>query len=124
MGTNGHRVFGRGMDLGAFTRKTVRVEIPETDCVVILRELSSSEVAGMEKNKDIPHQLALMIVDEQGQRIFQTEEEIQNLGENMGFSTAILLMKEGAKLNGISKEALDDAIKNSAASLRADSASV
>lgn len=111
-GQNGHRIFSRGMKLSG-KRKTVKVYVEDLDCDVILKQLSIAQMA--EITEDVTLQLATMIVDEAGERIYVTDEEILELKE-LSHATAKLLIMEAAKLNGVSKEAMETALKNSAAS--------
>lgn len=104
----------------ASMRRTVQVEIADPSCTVILKELSVSQLATLDN--DIPKQLALMIVDEAGERIYTTEEDIRNLRE-MSAAMSTRLMVEAARLNGISQAALDESIKNLLAVPNGDSVS-
>lgn len=105
---NGNGILGRGMNLAA-KRKTVKVEVKELGCSVILRELSISQLNSIDT--DLTKQLAMTIVDENGTRVFTSEEDIKELSE-MSASVATFLIKEAAKLNGATKEAIDNALKN------------
>lgn len=112
------KILSRGVNLGA-ARKTMLVEVPELDCTVILRELSISQISNIDK--DITQQLALMIVDEQGQRVYTSPEDLANLAE-LSASVSTRLLTAAAKLNGISQAAVDESIKNLLASPSTDSA--
>lgn len=112
MSENGN-ILNRTMNLGAL-RKTITVEVAELGCSVILRQLSVAQLASL--SSDLTQQLALTIVDEQGQRIYTTAEDIQALSE-MSATAASLLIEQATALNGVSKEAVDQALKNSVASL-------
>jgi len=106
-------ILTRQTDLGA-KRKTVRVDVPDLGCSVILRELSIGQLKGIEN--DLPAQLALMIIGEDGKRIYNSIEDVKALSE-LSAAAGTFLMKEAARLNGISQEAMDAALKNSPASL-------
>lgn len=112
------KILSRGVNLGA-ARKTMLVEVPELECTVILRELSISQISNIDK--DITQQLALMIVDEQGQRVYTSAEDLANLAE-LSASVSTRLLTAAAKLNGISQAAVDESIKNLLASPSTDSA--
>lgn len=115
-----NKTLTRGVNLGA-ARKTVKVDAPELDCEIILRELSVAQITAIDK--DVIKQLALMIVDETGQRIFTTDEDMANLAE-LSASVSTRLLMAAAKLNGIGQAAMDESIKNLLASPSADSESV
>lgn len=93
----------------AVKRKTVTVEVPELECSVILRELSYGQLKQIDD--DVAKQLSLMIVDESGERVFSTDEEIAQINE-FSAATVTLLIQSAAQLNGISKAAVDEAVKN------------
>lgn len=106
----------RGFKFAA-KRKTVVVEVPELECKIILKALSIGQLEQLDN--DITNQLALMIVDEQGERIYTTEAEIAELRE-MDSQIALLLINEASTLNGATAQAVDEALKNSAASRNGD----
>jgi hypothetical protein len=116
---NGSRLIGRDFNF-ASNRKTIVVDCPELECSFRLRALSIGQARAM--TNDSIKQLALMIVDEDNQLIFTTDEDLENLAE-MPASVANLLAEAAAKLNGVSKEAMEEARKNLQASQKADSAS-
>lgn len=93
--------------------RTVPVEIEHPECTVLLRELTVSQLSLLDN--DIPKQLAMMIVDETGTRIFTTAEDIENLRQmNAGMSTRLMIA--AAKLNGVGQAAVDETVKNLLAS--------
>ena len=103
-----NKILSRDLSLAA-ARKTITVEIPELECAVILRELSLAQLSKLDN--DTVHQLAMMIVDENGERLYTTDEDLANLAEmSAGVSTRLLVA--AAKLNGISQTAVDESIKN------------
>lgn len=120
MSENGNRTFSRGMILPS--RKTATVELPEAGCSVILRQISTAEWLELGPNDGIK-QLAYSIVDEQGQRIFTTDDDLQALADlpSMIGKPLILAMID---LNGASKEAAEAISKNSEAGQSIASASV
>jgi len=94
--------------------RTERVECPELDGAFILRELTAAQALDMKGASPIA-QLALMIVDENGDRIFTTPEDIENLS-NLSITITNRLLLVASRLNGIGQAAVDDAIKNLLAS--------
>jgi hypothetical protein len=101
-------IIGRELRL-ASARKTVTVDIPELECAVILKELSIAQLGNLDN--DTVKQLAMMIVDEQGNRIYTSEEDLANLAE-LSASVSTRLLVAAAKLNGISQSAVDESVKN------------
>jgi hypothetical protein len=112
-------ILGRGQKL-ASKRKTITVEIPELECSVILRELSWKGVVDSEG--DLSKRLALMIVDETGELVYQTPEEIESLADISAAAYARLIMEAG-KLNKSTADAVEGMAKNSQASPDGSSAS-
>lgn len=102
----------RGFNFAA-KRKTKTVDVPELDCKIILRALSIGQLDELEN--DITKQLALMIVDENGKRLYCTNEEIDELRE-IDSQIALRLIKEASELNGATAQAVEEALKNSEAS--------
>lgn len=101
----------RSMSL-AHKRKTVTVECPEWDCKVILRELSHGQMR--ELNPDPVLQLSLMIVDDEGNRVYKSDDDIAELRE-MSWLLLRRLIEAAADLNGISQAAVDETTKKSQA---------
>jgi hypothetical protein len=95
--------------------RTEEVDCPELGGAVLLRELTLGQLKHIAEADPAQH-LALMIVDETGARIFNSEEAVAELGQQLSAAVATRLMTAAAKLNGISQEAIDNAAKNSAAS--------
>lgn len=113
-------ILGRSINFAA-ARKTVRVECPELEGTFILRALSIAQLKEVDTS-DVAQQFALMIVDESGARVFTSEEDIQNLREmSAGLSTR--LQEAAMELNGWSKQAVEEAKKNSQATQSTGSAS-
>jgi hypothetical protein len=115
------RILGREAFLAAKLR-TEEVECPELGGAVLLRELTIGQLKQLNPNDPTQH-LALMIVDEGGSRIFHSEADVRQLGTVLSAAVAKRLMTAAAKLNGIDQASIDEAVKNSAASLNGDSAS-
>jgi hypothetical protein len=90
--------------------RTEAVELPELDCVVILRQLNAGQSLSLEKHDLIP-MLAMMIIDENGNRVFTTPAHLENLG-NMSAQTFGRLIEVAARLNGATQEALETTVKN------------
>lgn len=105
----------------AASRKTVDVDCPELGGSITLRQLSIAQLKLIDKD-NLPGQLAQMIVDENGERVYTTPEDEENLAQ-MSSLLMTRLMTAAAKLNGISQAALDEAVKNLQASPSTDSAS-
>lgn len=101
-------IFNRDILL-ASSRKTVKVDVPELDCEIILKELSVAQLNSIDK--DATKQLAMMIVDAEGNRVFETEEDVRALSE-LSATIFMRLMTAAAKLNGIGQAAIDESIKN------------
>jgi len=114
------RYLSRGFDF-ASKRKIKIVDVPELECKVILKKLSIGQLDELEN--DITKQLALMIVDEHGDRIYVTPDEIAILRE-MESEVAMRLLKEASTLNGATAEAVEEAVKNYEASRNGDSVTV
>jgi hypothetical protein len=96
-------------------RKTKTVDIPEWGCAVILRELSIAEAQQLLTDpamRDPARQLALSIVDENGQRLFTSDDDIANLAR-MSSTVAARLIEQATELNGFSAAAVEAAKKNS-----------
>lgn len=115
--SNGHALIGRDFNFAA-RRKTIEIYIPELEKTFRLRALKTGQ--GLELPRDTVRLLALMIVDANNQLIFTSEEDIQNLSE-MDINIGLRLIQAAQDLNGISKEAQEAMLKNSNASLSADS---
>lgn len=109
----------------ASKRKTVTVEVPELEGSFILRALSLAQLDSLKEGEanNTAKLLAMAIVDEQGQRLYTTEEDIANLSE-MSVSVMQLLSNAATTLNGISKEAVEEASKKSKAGQNSASDSV
>jgi hypothetical protein len=103
---------GKGADLRAF-RKTTTVEFPELDLSIRLRELSAGEIQHIGTSAADVAWLAAMIVDEHGELVFVDDPK-----DALNLSPSVLkqLVAAALKLNGISKEAADEALKNLQAS--------
>lgn len=102
-------ILSRVVNLAA-KRKTVTVELPELGVSVILKELSAGQIRSIEK--DIVQQLAMSIVDEAGERIYVSEDDIRALAE-MPIHSANILAEHFMELNGVGQDAADAALKNS-----------
>lgn len=108
MSENGKIILGREGILAA-KRKTQAVEVPELGGAVLLQQLSYRQIENI--SRDAIEQLALTIVDEEGNRLFATKEEVDSLRDLS--STAITqLMSAATRLNGVSQAAIDETIKN------------
>lgn len=118
MSNNGHKIFGRGMSPASLSR-TFKIDVPGTDYCVMVRELSAAELEGLPQ--DIYAQLAMLIVDETGERVF-TDPQDATLKQ---FSYGVMrhIITEATRLNGATAEAIDAALKNSAADLSTASVS-
>lgn len=117
---NGKPVLHRNIDFHAL-RKTKTVHPPGLDYSVILRKISVAEWLSL--GNDGVQQLAYSIVDEQGARIFTSDEDMKNLAE-MPADVGKFLIFEMMELNGISKTAVDESLKNSEAGRNTAFASV
>jgi len=98
----------RSMNL-AQRRRTVTVEASEWDVQIRLRELAAGQLR--ELDQDVSKQLSLMIVDDAGNRIYQTEEDVAELRE-MPALLQQRLLEAAAKLNGLGSAATEETIKN------------
>jgi len=98
----------RSMNL-AQRRRTVTVEAPEWDVQIRLRELAAGQLR--ELDQDVSKQLSLMIVDDAGTRIYQTDEDVAELRE-MPALLQQRLLEAAAKLNGLGSAATEETIKN------------
>lgn len=121
-GNNGH---GGGRTNFAAMRRSTTVDIPEYGCVFRLRALSVSQLMQLKGDTDnIPKLLACMLIDESGNQIYSTSDsDLAELGE-MSLSAMKLLVDAAGTLNGTTKEATEQALKNSVASVSTDSGSV
>lgn len=122
MSHNGHSTLGR-IDFAA-QRRIVTVEIPELQGSFRLRQLSVSHLNTV--STDAPDRLsrllALAIVDDNGEQIYKSEEDIANLKE-MSISIFNPLIDAYNDLMGFSQKKVDDTTKKSEASLNTASAS-
>jgi hypothetical protein len=112
--------------LGAKDLKTIDVSIPEWGGDIRLRTMKAWERDQFEdsmfKGKGKNRQenlanlrarfLALIIIDDQGNRIFNTPQEVQQLG-NKSAGALDKLFSEGRKLNGMSEGDVEELAKNS-----------
>ncbi len=115
MSTNGHSK----IDFSA-RRAVSTVEVPELETTFTLRALSRKQLDGLKgEDNTTSNLLAASIVDPSTLQPIYTAEE---LGE-MSITASALLADALGKLNGFSKEAIDDAAKKSAASLSTASVS-
>lgn len=90
-------------------RRTAIVEAPEWECQIRLRELSAGQLR--ELDADVSKQLSLMIIDDNGERVYKTDEDIAELRE-MPAAMQERLLKTAAKLNGLDAASTDETIKN------------
>lgn len=107
----------------AAARKTVDVEAPEG--LIRLRALSVAQLQSLsgEEAFNVAKQLAMAIVDpETGQRIYTTDEDLDNLKE-MSVTTSKLLIDALNDLHGVSPAAVEATVKNYAAGKNGASAS-
>jgi hypothetical protein len=105
-------------------RKTTTVELPDLGVPVILRALKYGEVKDV-ITADVPRYLELMLprmlVDSEGNRLFTDDERFEL--EELSIEDFGTLMQAAGKLNGFTKEVVEDTIKNSQAVLSIASAS-
>jgi hypothetical protein len=106
--SNGRAVLGRGVDLTQL-RRVVKIDIPGLPWSVYIRELSVNEFENLPTT--VEEQLALILVNEDGERLYQTPEEQQSL-KNISLGVTRFLLSEGMKVNGATAEMVDSAIKN------------
>ncbi len=100
----------------AAARNIIKVEVPELGGSFNLRALSIAQMNIVKQSdNDAAKHLALVIVDDQGQQMYQTAEEIANLSE-MSYSAMKILVDAMNEQNGFNAAALEAAAKNSAAS--------
>lgn len=118
MSNNGHKVFGRGMSPAVMSR-TFTIDIPGTDYSVKVRELSADELDALPA--DIYAQLAALIVDDNGERVFS--DPADPILRQFSYGVMRHIVTETTKLNGVSPEAIEAALKNSAAGLSTASVS-
>lgn len=105
-------------------RKIISVVVPDIEDPVILQRLKYGEIKDIIGGDVIQHvglMLARMIVDNDGRRLFE-DEECGELDE-LPTKSIEALMEAANKLNGVTKEAVNGTIKNSAASQSVSSAS-
>lgn len=109
------KIFSRA-DLEASELKTQKVFCPELGGSVILRELTAGQISDIRSNADlgadIPFQLSLMIVDEEGNLLFSDKQGIALLRHKLKASAAMRLIAEANKLNKETEEAVDEVVKN------------
>jgi hypothetical protein len=121
MSSNGH---GHKIDFGA-RRRTILVEVPELGETFRLRALSVAQVETIREfgGRDTAvHQLAMAIVDDQGQRLYTTDEDLANLRE-MAITVSQILVTALNSLHGITAEAQEGLVKKFEASRDTASAS-
>ncbi len=98
-------------------RETVTVDLPKLGVPVTLRALTYGDVKDIagEVGKYLEVLLPRMMVDAEGNRLFQDDEALEL--DELTTEEFGILMTAAAKLNGVTKEAVDETIKNSKASL-------
>ena len=108
-----------GNVIGADTKfaeylKTTEVDLPEYDSKLTLRKLNAGYYVRLDKQDPLFlfRYVAAMIVDESGNRIFVTEENVLNLVDLLPTAFDRLLIAAN-ELNGTSPAAMEAAVKNS-----------
>ncbi len=91
------------------SRKVVKVELPDIGRTVLIRELSIKQLA--QSGKDLVAQLALMIVDEGGNQVFTTENDMANLAE-MPSSISEKIFSAANNMAGITPASQEELVKN------------
>lgn len=95
-------------------RKKVTVDCPEVGMTFTLRELSIGQMSKLSTDS-LAAQLSQMIVDDDGNLLFDDEEGVQTLSE-LSASVSMRLITAAAKLNNIGQNAVDEIVKNLIAS--------
>ncbi len=90
-------------------RKTAIVEIPELGITVKIRELSIKQLDQV--GKDVVSQLALMIIDDDGNQVFVTEADKANLAE-MPATLSEKIFTVANQLGGVTEAAQEETVKN------------
>lgn len=103
-------------------RRTVKVSVPELDTDVYLGVWSGAERAafhmwyGPEKRSELfGRVLCMSLFDESGNRVF-TDDDVMHVQQCLDGVVAERLTLEALRLNGIAKEAVEDAKNDSRAS--------
>lgn len=125
--TNGRRVFGRS-DIGSVKLKTEYVDVPEwgEGACVLVREMNSVEALTINSFNE-PDQnariAAMVLVNEDGSQMYdyKNPDDIQELARQNADAIRRIGLT-GIRLSGRSQKQIEDALKNSEASLNADSA--
>jgi hypothetical protein len=108
------RILGADIQFAQYL-KTVTVELPEYECAVILRQLNCGQSLTLDP-KNIVLYVAMMIVDENGNRVFTTDEDLANLA-NMSSLVFDRILTAANELNAASEKAMETTVKNSPPSL-------
>jgi len=119
MSSTERHVLSRDTDLSKVCR-VFKLDIPGTVYTVHVRELGLDEFDNLPKN--LPEQLALMIVDENGQLQYTTPEDVERL-KKLSLGVMRFIVTEVARLHGASPDAIEAAIKNYKPTPSADSVS-
>ena len=112
------------LDFAAMEKFTT-VEFPELGGSFRLRSLIVNDIKYMRDGdeRDLAKQLAFAIVDDAGERIYTTDEDIENL-RRMPLTIFQPLINALNALHGIGKAEVSEIVKNSEASQTIVSASV
>lgn len=92
-------------------RKTREIPLPELGdgYAVIIRELSVSQMTEIDRN--LVKQLAMMIIDAEGNQVYRTEEDLANLAE-MPAWISTRIFEAANEMSGVSPAAREEILKN------------
>lgn len=101
--------------------KLIQVELPDMGATVNIIKGTVSLIRALDKvqapdDYKLPTQVAMILVDSDGNLLCQSPEDVAKLSDMMTLDDMKRVIDKFAELNGISKEAMQQAIKNSQAS--------
>lgn len=98
--------------------KTFTVDLPDMGATIHVLKGTWALVGRLDslEPEKLPERIAMLIVNADGEQMFTTPEDIQELRESMTLKDMSFVMEQWATENGVTKEAIERALKNSVAS--------
>lgn len=104
-------------DLLASRPTMIAVDLPDMGKTINVLKGTWSTLQAIEKmgedTKNIPHQIALILCDPDGQRMITTPEDIEKLGSILSLKDMVHIMQVWQEANGIAEGAKEELTKNS-----------
>lgn len=106
-------------------RKTVTVDLPDLGMQVNILKGTWATLQAVQKLKEdqVPEQIALILVDEEGRQLLTSPEDIAKVSELLTLTDMNLILDKWREVNGLTKAQLEETSKNSNASTTDASAS-